>query len=41
MIYFNHVWSNKEKMKVVHPWLLEARQSLLKEPEGAVTDLFE
>ncbi|MET3210770.1 UNVERIFIED_CONTAM: putative HD superfamily hydrolase involved in NAD metabolism [Paenibacillus sp. PvR008] len=41
MIYFNHVWSNKEKMKVVHLWLLEARQSLLKESEGTSTDVFE
>lgn len=29
MVYLNHVWKNREHMKVVHPWLIEAREILM------------
>lgn len=29
MVYLEHVWKNREHMKVVHPWLIEAREALL------------
>ncbi|WP_054956464.1 bis(5'-nucleosyl)-tetraphosphatase (symmetrical) YqeK [Paenibacillus dakarensis] len=30
MVYLEHVWKSREHMKVVHPWLIEAREELLK-----------
>ncbi|WP_106765904.1 bis(5'-nucleosyl)-tetraphosphatase (symmetrical) YqeK [Paenibacillus faecalis] len=29
MVYMDHVWRNREHMKVVHPWLIEAREVLI------------
>lgn len=29
MIYMNHVWKNREHVKVVHPWLIRAREVLI------------
>lgn len=29
LVYLNHVWGQRDKLKVVHPWLFEARQELL------------
>ncbi|MFX3637476.1 MAG: bis(5'-nucleosyl)-tetraphosphatase (symmetrical) YqeK [Candidatus Pristimantibacillus sp.] len=29
LVYLNHVWGQRDKLKVVHPWLIEARQELL------------
>jgi predicted HD superfamily hydrolase involved in NAD metabolism len=29
LIYLNHVWEQKDKLKLVHPWLIEARKELL------------
>ncbi|WP_422657133.1 bis(5'-nucleosyl)-tetraphosphatase (symmetrical) YqeK [Paenibacillus sp. EC2-1] len=28
-VYLEHVWKNRENMKVVHPWLVEAREALI------------
>ncbi|WP_309119395.1 bis(5'-nucleosyl)-tetraphosphatase (symmetrical) YqeK [Paenibacillus sp.] len=29
LVYLNHVWEQRDKLKVVHSWLMEARQELL------------
>ncbi|WP_249861894.1 HD domain-containing protein [Paenibacillus konkukensis] len=29
LIYLNHVWEQRDKLKLVHPWLIEAREELL------------
>ncbi|WP_343224488.1 HD domain-containing protein [Paenibacillus sp. ACRRX] len=29
LVYLNHVWGQRDKLKVMHPWLIEARQELL------------
>jgi len=29
LIYLNHIWEQRSKMKLVHPWLKEAREELL------------
>ncbi|MEY8745577.1 bis(5'-nucleosyl)-tetraphosphatase (symmetrical) YqeK [Bacillales bacterium AN1005] len=31
LIYLNQVWENRSKLKLIHPWLIEARVELLKE----------
>lgn len=31
MVYLDHVWRNREHMKVVHPWLIEAREVLMQD----------
>jgi HD superfamily phosphohydrolase YqeK len=28
MVYLNHVWEQRDKLKLVHPWLIEARAEL-------------
>lgn len=34
--YLDHVWSQRDKMKLVHPWLIEARLELLgRQPQEA------
>lgn len=34
--YLDHVWSQRDKMKLVHPWLIEARMELLsRQPQDA------
>ncbi|UUZ84197.1 bis(5'-nucleosyl)-tetraphosphatase (symmetrical) YqeK [Paenibacillus sp. P26] len=34
LVYLNHVWSQRGKLKLVHPWLIAAREELLKEETG-------
>lgn len=29
LIYLNHIWDQRGKLKLVHPWLIEAREELL------------
>ncbi|SCW84786.1 hypothetical protein SAMN04487970_106716 [Paenibacillus tianmuensis] len=29
LIYLNHIWEQRDKLKLVHPWLIEAREELL------------
>lgn len=29
LIYLNHVWEQRDKLKLVHPWLIEAREEIL------------
>lgn len=29
LIYLNHVWEQRSKLKLVHPWLIEAREELI------------
>lgn len=29
LIYLNHIWSQRHKLKLVHPWLIEARDELM------------
>lgn len=29
VIYLNHVWEQRDNMKLVHPWLILAREELL------------
>ena len=29
LIYLNHVWGQRGNLKLVHPWLIEAREELL------------
>lgn len=29
LIYLNHIWEQRSKLKLVHPWLIEAREELL------------
>lgn len=29
LVYLNHVWEQRDKLKLVHPWLIEARDELL------------
>ncbi|SMF87022.1 putative HD superfamily hydrolase of NAD metabolism [Paenibacillus uliginis N3/975] len=29
MIYLNHIWDQRNKLKLVHPWLIQAREELL------------
>ncbi|MDR6551595.1 bis(5'-nucleosyl)-tetraphosphatase (symmetrical) YqeK [Paenibacillus qinlingensis] len=29
LIYLNHVWEQRDKLKLVHPWLIAAREELL------------
>jgi predicted HD superfamily hydrolase involved in NAD metabolism len=28
IVYLNHVWAQRNKLKLVHPWLIEAREEL-------------
>lgn len=28
-IYLNHVWEQRDKLKLIHPWLIEAREELV------------
>ncbi|SDO33696.1 putative HD superfamily hydrolase of NAD metabolism [Paenibacillus sp. yr247] len=28
LIYLNHVWEQRDKLKLVHPWLIEAREEM-------------
>ncbi|RKP55400.1 HD domain-containing protein [Cohnella endophytica] len=30
LIYLNHIWEQRSKLKLVHPWLIKAREELLK-----------
>ncbi|TFE19661.1 bis(5'-nucleosyl)-tetraphosphatase (symmetrical) YqeK [Cohnella luojiensis] len=30
LIYLNNIWDQKTKLKLIHPWLIEAREELLK-----------
>lgn len=34
LIYLNHIWEQRSKMKLVHPWLIEAREELLGAGQG-------
>jgi predicted HD superfamily hydrolase involved in NAD metabolism len=29
LIYLNHIWDQRDKLKLVHPWLIKAREELL------------
>lgn len=29
LIYLNHIWDQRDKLKLVHPWLIQAREELL------------
>ncbi|XOK59598.1 bis(5'-nucleosyl)-tetraphosphatase (symmetrical) YqeK [Paenibacillus elgii] len=29
LVYLNHIWEQRDKLKLVHPWLIEARDELL------------
>jgi len=29
LVYLDHVWGQRDKLKLVHPWLIEAREQLL------------
>jgi predicted HD superfamily hydrolase involved in NAD metabolism len=29
IVYLNHVWGQRNKLKLVHPWLIEAREELM------------
>jgi HD superfamily phosphohydrolase YqeK len=29
LIYLNHVWGQRNNLKLVHPWLIEAREELM------------
>ena len=29
LTYLNHIWEQRDKMKLVHPWLIKAREELL------------
>jgi predicted HD superfamily hydrolase involved in NAD metabolism len=31
LIYLNHVWGQRNHLKLVHPWLIEAREELMNE----------
>ncbi|WP_442600730.1 HD domain-containing protein [Paenibacillus sp. KN14-4R] len=31
LIYLNSIWDQRDKLKLVHPWLIEAREELLNE----------
>jgi len=33
LIYLNNIWEQRAKLKLVHPWLIKAREELLKELE--------
>lgn len=28
LIYLNHIWDQRNKLKLVHPWLIQAREEL-------------
>lgn len=30
LIYLDNIWNQRDKMKLVHPWLIDAREELLK-----------
>ncbi|WP_152391878.1 bis(5'-nucleosyl)-tetraphosphatase (symmetrical) YqeK [Paenibacillus guangzhouensis] len=34
LVYLNQIWEQRHKLKLVHPWLIEAREELL----GKITD---
>ncbi|SFL55246.1 hypothetical protein SAMN03159341_107101 [Paenibacillus sp. 1_12] len=34
LIYLNHVWGQRNQLRLVHPWLLEAREELMNGPES-------
>lgn len=29
LIYLNHIWDQRNTLKLVHPWLIKARKELL------------
>lgn len=29
LIYLNHIWDQRNTLKLVHPWLIQAREELL------------
>lgn len=31
LIYLNNIWEQRDKLKLVHPWLIKAREELLKQ----------
>ncbi|MBP1992183.1 bis(5'-nucleosyl)-tetraphosphatase (symmetrical) YqeK [Paenibacillus eucommiae] len=34
LVYLDHVWEQRNQMKLVHPWLIEAREELLAAKRG-------
>ena len=38
LIYLNNIWEQRDKLKLVHPWLIKAREELLNKVKSARVD---